>query len=273
MNAKQKKAFDGGAEHKRAGIKLDRAMQNFFTTDEKCFANYGWRTQQAHPEAKVQSHFFLEHAHCKVCIAKMASTEKDEPMTLRTAEELEQLKAAYRESAYDAYAADQTAQGFEPQDFDEAFAAHLAALDEAGATDPAPTAEDTATVGVKPASTAGKKGAKTAAAKAEKPAKAAKAPAEPKEPKPKKFRPTSEDRAAIMAAAGKLTKDETPRLLLADGSPYVDFLKGTTMDADGNLEVGLKVFTAKGIRAEKPEPVGALKVTIKKGAFSKVVKA
>ena len=169
-------------------------------------------------------------------------------MTTRTAEELEALKTDYRTNTYDPYAAEAQANGQEPQDFEEAFAAHLAALD----AEPTPADEPAKPKGAKP--------------KAGKPKKADK-PA--KEKKPRGFRASSEDRKTINAAAAKVAAkakvEGKVRCLPQDGQSYTDFLQGRVLkvDAEGNGSVTLDVVPVKDSKA-----VGSITVTVKAGVLS-----
>ena len=182
---------------------------------------------------------------------------------MRTAEELEQLKNDYQPT-YDAYAQQQRDEGFEPQSFDDAFGAHLEALD----AEVSPNPEDNETVGAPKVAPA--KGKKAPAKKAPAKKAAAKKAKEPKAPKPKAFRPTSEDRKTVNAAgeaALKAAKVEgTPRFKLVDGSPYVEFLQGRALklDADGNGSMELAVYAAKDVNTR----VGTVALTVKKGVLT-----
>lgn len=273
-------AYNDGAQFKRAGRCLNSTLGHFTTDEEKSMALCGYRDQQEHPGVPVNYHFFLARASDKMA-SPQTPTQAQKGHLMRTAEELEALKASYRSDVYDPYASEETAAGRTPQNFDEAFAAHLEALDAESA---GPTDADNAIAGdpgTAPApakkATGKKASAKTGAAKTGKATgnTAPKAPAAAKEPKGRSFRPTSDDRKAVNAAAQKaLGKEGTGRnhrVLLADGSPYVDFLQGRALklDADGNGgPLTLNVFLAADLKTVK----GTVTVTVKKGAMSAVGK-
>jgi hypothetical protein len=265
--AKQKDAYNQGAQHKRGGISLDRTLMNMEGDDLKAYASYGWDDQKARPDIKIDFSFFLAHVQDKVTPAENYSSNRKEQKMKRNAAQLAAAKTEYQ-AVYDPYAAAETAAGRTPQPFDEAFAAHLEALDaEAGRpgdeVNAGAAGEDAETVGVKPAK-----------AKVE-----PKAKAEPKEkaaPKPKGFRPTSDDRKAINAAAESVLKaakaEGVARCKLPDGSPYVDFLQGKfiKLDADGNGSGQLNVFAAALLDAS----LGVVNVIVKNGVMTaKGVKA
>jgi len=299
--AKERDAFDLGAQSKRGGTYIGKGKE-WYRKDEANLTAWferGYRLQQNFPGQQVRfsthNPFLNDEKQAKVEPVEPIDHNEETDMKTRTTDEIEALKADYRTSTYDAYAAEQVSAGFEPQPFDEAFAAHLAALDDAEA--PAETetaaekrkresaekkaAADAAKAEKKAAADALKqkklddaaaaKAEKKAAADAAKAAKAAEQPA--KEPKAKKFRPTSEDRVTVMTAAKALVGDETPRLKLAGGATYDDFLKGTQMDVEGNASVVFDVFTAKAIRTDGAAPVGKLVATIEGGKLAKVAKA
>lgn len=263
--AKQKDAYNQGAQHKRGGITLDRTMMNMEGDDLKAFASYGWDDQKARPDIKIDFSFFLAHVHDKVTPAEKYSSNRKEQNMKRNAAQLAAAKAEYQ-TVYDPYAAAETAAGRTPQPFDEAFAAHLEALDAEEANRPGDnvnagaTGADAATVGDKP----------KAAAKP-------KADAKPKAaPKPKGFRPTSDDRKAVNAAADAVLKaakvEGAARCKLPNGDPYVDFLQGKhiKLDAEGNGSGQLNVFAAAKLDAS----LGVVNVTVKKGVMTaKGVKA
>lgn len=278
-SAKERDAFNLGAQSKRAGTYMGKGKEWYRSNEQNLISWFerGYKAQVGQPGKSVTFagyHFLLNDEGQITLDADLEpSNVKKGNDTMRTAEQIEGLKADYRTQTYDAYAADQRAQGFEPQDFDEAFAAHLAALDADGAT-----TGDGATAGTeaaKPETAKARKAREVAERKAQREADKAKKAAEKPAPvaKAKKFRPTSEDRTAIMGEAKKLVGDETPRLKLASGGTYDDFLKGHQMDVDGNATAVFDVFTAKGLRAEKPEAVGKIVATIKGGKLDKVAKA
>lgn len=304
--AKERDAFNLGAQSKRGGTYIGKGREWYLKSEQNLieFFERGFRLQQNYPTERVtfatHNPFRNDAEQAKVAPVDNATDnqEKEIEMKVRTTEEIEALKEAYRTETYNAYADEQRNQGFEPQDFEEAFSAHLAAIDAAdtGQGDGAATGTadagkqetakerkareaaerkakreaDKAEADAKKAAEKAEKDAKKAAEKAEKEAKAKEA----KPAKAKKFRPTSEDRVAVMDAAKKLVPDgETPRMKLTDGQPYDEFLKGVQMDADGNATIALNVFTAKALRGDKPEASGQLSVTIAAGKLTKVAKA
>jgi hypothetical protein len=88
----------------------------------------------------------------------------------------------------------------------------------------------------------------------------------PKAPKARGFRPTSDDRKALNAAAAKVAGKNvsTPRLLpTAKGSTYTEFLQGRVLkiDENGNGSTVLNVVAAK----EPGTVIGTVTVTVTKG--------
>lgn len=266
--SKRADAYDQGAQHRRAGVSLDRTMQNFVGDEAKTMAAMGWRTQQAHPREVVTCHFFLTHAGCKVCSANQASKEK--VMTTRTAEELQQLRTDY-EAVYNPYAEGERAAGREPEPFDAAFQAHLETLDAeaAGQAAPSGVAGGEAATGKATGKKAGGKKAGGAKATGATKPKAEAKPKAAKEPKPKGFRPAADDRKTVNAAAAAALKaakvEGTPRLKVG-ADPYVEFLQGRALklDANGNGSLDLNVVTA----ADMATVVGVVTVTVKKGTMT-----
>lgn len=248
LNAKTKKAYDDGASLRRAGGNVSMIIDVFPTIGEKAALMLGFRDQTENNRTRIDSSFLLTYDKRKVDVSKPTNEQKE--MTMRTAEELEAIKAEYQ-TAYDPYAEGEKAAGREPQAFDEAFAAHLAAID---------------------AEVAGKTTEEAKPAKPTKAKKEPKAKPEPKAKQPKAFRPTSADRAALNVIGAdviaKAKVEGTPRFLPnASGfTTYADFLSGKQLklDADGNGATSLNVVTAK----DTATVVGVIEVTVKKGVMS-----
>lgn len=290
-NAKQRRAFDDGAHARRGGIKLDRTLLIFGMPgspdplDLRGWAQSGWMAQKQRPLYRVNYSFYLNLIRSKVGgLNKQPRESKGNAM--RTEEELSALKAEYQ-TVYDPYAEAEKAAGREPQPFDEAFNAHLEALDAEGTTGDttqAGTGDDNAAgaadnggdVAIEQAQAA--EAAKATGAKATGKAKATPAPKAtakpkatpaPKAAKPKAFRPTGEDRKALnvaAAAALKAAKVEGTARMKPDSGTYSDFLSGKVLklDADGNGSATLNVVTASAMETV----VGKVDVTVKKGAMT-----
>lgn len=262
MSKTLRTAFAEGAKAKRAGITPDRVHQFYDSSAKypqpigtmKYAWMSGWEFQALWPDRAVTSYDFelcFDMERLKMGLLKRTDAltidRKEMNMGTRSAEELEQLKADYRTNTYDPYVAG-LAEGQQPQDFDAAFAAHLEALD---------------------AADIGK--AKPKGAKPTKPAKPAKAKGtkEAKAKGPSGFRPSSDDRKALNAAADKAKgkAEGTARLLPQQkGATYTDFLQGKVLkvDAEGNGETTLNVVTTKS----KDTVVGTVTVTVKKGVLT-----
>lgn len=243
-NASQRRAFGDGAHARRGGLGINRGDQ-FYTPlerDEREQWVRGWRAQSlcsalGYPKTVSADDFHLSFDTEQVLRWKTNKANRKElAMTTRSADELETLRNDYRTNTYDPYVAG-LSEGQTAQPFEEAFAAHLAAID--------------AQTGAAPKKSGGKGGGKKAAAKkgGAKKAAAPKKAKEPKAPRAKAFRPSSDDRKTFNAAAAKVAgKDvKAPRLLPAGGQTYTDFLQGKVLklDADGNGSTVLNVVSAK----------------------------
>jgi hypothetical protein len=261
-----KNAWAMGAKGRRLGHPVSRCFE--FLNRPELHAAYalGWWTQR-HRVACVwpdEFHVLFDMAlvNSKDTVRQIvdATKRKDNMMTTRSAEELERLKSEFRST----YTGDDAG-------FDDAFASHLASIDAA-----ADGGGSAATTGAKAASASGgkkagaksagkKAAAKPAKAAAAKPAKAAKAPAAPKA---KAFRPTSDDRKVLNAAAAKAAGKsvKTPRLLpQTKGGTYTEFLQGKVLklDANGNGSATLNVVAA----SDTSKVVGTVNVTVTKGVM------
>lgn len=273
--ARYQNAYGQGAQHRRAGVSFERMRENFNDPIERSYACSGWHLQNSWPGQKCDFSFYLKHVHGKEASA-IYGIQRWKDNEMRTADELTALKADY-EATYNAYADAERAAGREPQTLDEAFMAHLEALDGSDAGKKASgggkkAAKKAATKGAAAKAAKGGSKAATGAKAATKPAPAAKAP---KTPKAKAFRPTSDDRKAVNAAAqkalGKDAKGGNHRLKLADGSPYVDFLQGRAIKMDDKGNGGpliLNVYTG----ADPKTVRGTVTLTVKGGNLTAVGK-
>lgn len=261
LNAKTKRAYNDGASLRRAGGAVSSIIDVFSSIDEKASLMLGFRDQHENNRTRIDSSFLMAYEQRKVGVSKPRNMKE---IIMRTKEELAAAEAAYRE-VYDPYATAEQEAGREPQPFDEAFAAHLEALDADAA---AATTGDVADVAIATATKAKpEKAAKPVKAKKEPKAKPA-----PKPKAPKAFRPTSADRAAINVVGkdilAKAKVEGAARFLPAvDGfATYADFLSGKQLklDADGNGTTTLKVVTAR----DSATVLGVIEITVKKGVMS-----
>lgn len=265
-----KNAWVMGAKGRRLGHPVDRCFELLTRPALQAAYALGWWTQR-HRVACVwpdEFHvlFDMRLMNSKDTVRQIvdATKRKDNMMTTRSAEELERLKTEFRST----YTGDDAG-------FDDAFASHLASID-AAAPAPAPAAASAGAgtakrgSGAKGKGKGGTKGKAQTAAKGKGGAKpaAAKTPKEPKAPKAKAFRPTSDDRkllnAAAAKAAGKSVK--TPRLLpQTKGGTYTEFLQGKVLklDANGNGSTTLNVVSA----SDTSKVVGTVNVTVTKGVM------
>lgn len=263
------KAFGEGAHARRGGARRDLRLEIYDSsfrgaqpngTLQEAWAG-GFDTQAAHGGRKIVADDFALCFDTETLTKGLlkrhdpAIVQQGEMEMTRTAAELEALRNSYQNDVYDPYAAEAEKNGQVPQPFDEAFAAHLAALDAAGPTEAPPPAKA--------------KGKGKAAPKAKEP-KAPKAPKEPKAPAGPRtvgFRATSEDRKTINAAAAKLLPKDAKggcRCLPQDGQTYSDFLQGRVLKVtDGNGEATLNVVTGKNA-----DVIGAIKLTVKDGKLT-----
>lgn len=252
------RAFVDGAHAKRGGARPNFCDELFnehsplrIWREQRLAWIGGYEYQKERPGVKIGPDDFplcfdmnaLKGGYVRRLNATAINTGEQE-MT-RTAKQLEALRNDYRTNVYDPYAAEAEKNGQTPQDFDEAFNAHLAALDAAGDTG----------------------GEAKPAPKASKPSKAPKAPKEPAGPRTVGFRASSEDRKTINEAAAKvLPKDAKgkARCVPQDGQTYSDFLQGKVLKVtDGNGTADLNVVVGRS-----NDVVGAIRLTVKDGKLS-----
>lgn len=269
-----KRAFDDGALAQRGGCPLARALLIFDTREEKAAAGAGWIAQKENIGRTVKFTLPFDIDHWEGVVEQKLNqprSTKGTDMATRTKEELDKLRDEYFNDLYKPYADAEKAAGREPQDFDEAFNAHLAELDKEAAEQTAADIDGTETPAPAPAN----KGKGKGKGGTKKPAK----PKTERKPRPKAFRPTSDDRKALNAAAAdaatKAKAEGTPRMKPQKGDPgdtYSDFLTGKTLklDENGNGDCSLDVVTAK----DMDTVIGRVDVTVRKGEMkAKGVKA
>lgn len=258
-----KKAFADGAHAKRGGVRREFANEVFDKNGKwtqpigtlQVAWIAGWDQQSANPGQRVVADDFslcFDMVALKGGLLRRTHApleEKEMNMPTRTKKQLDELRTKYRTETYDAYAEQARANNQEPQDFEEAFSAHLTALD---AAEPTPAAQPAKPKGAKPKAAPKPKAAKPV-----------------KERGPRGYRATSEDRKLINAAAeqvGKRAKVESKvRCLPQDGQTYSDFLSGRVLkiDADGNGSTTLDVVPTKDSKS-----VGTILVTVSGGKLS-----